>query len=553
MFCNCGYAGAGARCKRVLAPSTQTPRRLGKFGVRLASKNAEDRIAWPSPKYAHDPVGFARDILGIELWAKQIEIVESIRDHRNTSVRSGHKCGKSTALAVAAIWFYCCFDRARVLMTAVKASQVDEVMWKEVRRLVKASRKRGTPVDGDLHELARSGLRADDERQIWGATARDGEGLAGISGPNILILVDEASGVHDRFFETLGTSLAGDGGTVRKCYISNPTRTVGDFYKSHTTDKLDPITGEGIFNCIHISSEETPNARGLAKIPGLAGPEWIAEKRREWGVESPRYAVRVLGNFVQDKDGKIIPLNLIALAQQAWDETISVGDLQLGIDPAGDGVAGDETSIAVRRGKQIVCVRTWTGISEDEIVAHALALVADYRKPREPNPRVAIDAEGGIGSRVLGLLRAQEKQAGIEVLSVRSGKKMFGSHEYHLVRDALWGETAKWLKSGGAIPDDAKLSDDLNAPSFVADTNRRYRATDKKELRKMLGRSTDRGDSVCLAVWQGTAVAKRGETANVQSAEERSEADARDVADLEDLAAGSNYIDPYAGAFSGGI
>lgn len=240
--------------------------------IDLRARN--EAVTWPSPRWQDDPVGFARDVLGIELWSSQVELVESIRDHRNTTCRSGHKCGKSTALAVAAIWFYSSFERARVVLTAVKASQIEQVLWVEIRRLYRQAKKGRYPLDGELFELARSGLRHEDGRQIIGITARDGEGLAGISGPNVLLLADEASGINDRFFEVLGSSLAGSGGTVRKCYISNPTRTTGEFYRSHTN-----TTSAQIFNRIHISSEDTPNARGEKTIPGLAGPEWIAEKK----------------------------------------------------------------------------------------------------------------------------------------------------------------------------------------------------------------------------------------------------------------------------------
>jgi phage terminase large subunit len=470
----------------------------------LATEAAE--ITWPSPRWQKDPVGFARDVLGIELWAAQVEIVNSIRDNRNTTVRSGHKCGKSTALAVAALWFFCSFERARVVMTAVKASQIDEVIWKEIRRLYRGAK---LPIGGTLFELARSGLRGDDDRQVWGLTARDGEGLAGISGPNILVLADEASGIKDNFFEVLGSALAGSGGTVRKCYISNPTRTVGEFYRSHTTNAH-------MFKCIHVSSEDTPNARGKGVIPGLAGPEWIAEKRNEYGEDSAAYKVRVKGDFVHDKDGKIISLDLIAAAELAWDEADERGDLQIGIDPAGDGIIGDETAIAVRRGSKVTSVLTWRGITEDDIVEHALSTLAT-QLPRgiEGTPRIAVDVEGGIGTRVMAKLRVavEARSITVDLVEVRGGKKFWGSPDYDLVRDGLWGQAFEWIKAGGAIPQDVKLSQELNAPTFTADKNRRYIATPKKELRKLLSRSPDRADAVCLSIWGYASVATAADAA----------------------------------------
>ncbi len=488
------------------APPTLRRDAISRLREHLKSR---ETVTWPSSRWQADPVGFAREVLGIAPWSAQVEILESIRDHRNTTVRSGHKIGKSSALAIAALWFYCTFPRARVVMTAVKASQIDEVIWKEIRRLHRSAaaplrspadgetRDRVIPVGGEMFALARSGLRdPTDDRQVWGITARDGEGLAGISGPNVLVLTDEASGIPDRFFEVLGSTLAGSGGTARKCYISNPTRTTGEFYRSHTTNA-------GLFNAIHVSSEDTPNARGTGLIPGLAGRDWIDEKRVEYGEDSAAYKVRVKGEFVHDKDGKIISLDLIAAAEAAWDDTPETGDLQIGIDPAGDGVVGDETAIAIRRGGKIVSVLAWRGLTEDGIVKQTLGLLALHRsRGVVGTPRIAVDVEGGIGTRMFAKLRvAVGDSIAVDLVPVRSGKKFYGSPEFHLIRDGLWGQMRAWLLGGGALPEDVKLSQELNAPVFTADINQRYVATDKKALRKELGRSPDRADAVCLSVW----------------------------------------------------
>lgn len=501
---------------------------------------SQETITWPSPRYRDDPVGFARDILGIELWDRQIEILESIRDNRNTTVKSGHKCGKTTTIAVAALWFFCSFERARVVLTAVKASQIDQAVWKEVRRLYREAAKRGTPIGGEIHELARSGLRDPaDDRQIWGITARDGEGLAGISGPNVLVLSDEASGIHDRFFEVLGSSLAGSGGTVRKCYISNPTRTTGEFFRSHTSNKA-------LFKCITVSSEETPNARGTGVVPGLAGPEWIAERKAEYGEDSPSYCIRVKGEFATNRDGKIISAELIAMAESGWELVEAEGQLQIGIDPAGDGVIGDETAIAVRRGNKIVTVIAWRGLTEEATVAHAVSILAQQRRPQErTRPRVAVDAEGGIGSRVLGFLRAylDMHPDAFELIVVRSGRKMWGSPEYDLVRDALWGHAEKWLSAGGVIPTDAKLAEELNAPIFTHDKNMRYVATPKKELRKLLGRSPDRADATCIAIWGYQS--DEAESDDVGAIEAAGRSVSAPAEDDEDLFGNGGALDPY--------
>lgn len=461
---------------------------------RVATK--PEVITWPSPRWREDPVGFAREVLGIDLWSAQVAILEAIRDNRNTTVRSGHKCGKSTALAVAALWFYCSFPRARVVMTAVKASQIDEVIWKEVRRL---HREAKIPIGGELFALARSGLRdPSDDRQVWGITARDGEGLAGISGPNVLVLTDEASGIPDRFFEVLGSSLAGSGGTARKCYISNPTRTTGEFYRSHTVNAH-------LFACLHVSSEDTPNARGTGMIPGLAGPEWIAEKKIEYGDDSALYRVRVKGEFVENEAGQIISVALLSEAEARWAETPAEGRLCIGVDPAGEGEGGDESAFAVRRGNRVLRIFARRGLSVDGILTEILGVIRELSRPRDEPPILSIDVEGVIGGDLAGRLlgHLQTSPDAFELSRVKASTKL-PRPPYERIRDALWGNLKRWLEDGGAIPEDVKLANELTyAKLEELPGTGRVKVTPKTEMRKYLGgRSPDRADALALCVWQ---------------------------------------------------
>ncbi len=149
----------------------------------------------------------------------------------------------------------------------------------------------------------------------------------------------------------------------------------------------------------------------------------------------------------------------------------------------------------------------------DAIVAHALALLAEHRKRKlQGIPRIAVDVEGGIGTRVFAKLRVavESRHIIVDLVAVRGGKKFWGSPEFDMIRDGLWGQTRDWLLAGGAIPTDVQLSQELNAPIFTADKNQRYVATDKKALRKILGRSPDRADAACLSVWGFASVDRSG-------------------------------------------
>ena len=60
-----------------------------------------------------NPVYFCEEVLGVKLWDKQEQIIESVRDNDNTSVASGHGVGKTFISACTTLWFSCCNDQSR--------------------------------------------------------------------------------------------------------------------------------------------------------------------------------------------------------------------------------------------------------------------------------------------------------------------------------------------------------------------------------------------------------------------------------------------------------
>lgn len=485
-------------------------------------------ITWPSPRWRDDPVGFARDVLGVALTDQQIGIVEAIRDHRSVAVASCNKAGKTEAAAVAALWFYCSFDDARVILSAPTARQVDGLLWRAVRRLVRQAR---IPIDGasTIGQLARTGLRAPDLREIIGFATNEPEAVAGVSAKNLLYLIDEASGVPDALIDAARGNLAGGG---RIAMISNPTRTIGRFAEAFHDRAAS-------WHTIQISALDTPNVKaGRIVIKGLADPTWIDEMRAEYGEDSPFYQIRVLGKFVRNEAGKCVSLNVIAEAQQRWDDTPAEGRLFIGIDPAGPGVHGDETAFAIRRGNKLLQVIGFRGLTEDAIMSTALGFVEQHRKPREPAPVIVIDREGPIGAPLYHSMRARAERDGIVVAGVRASDRALRKPEiYDRAGDELWANLGDWLRNGGAIPPDAKLERELNTPSWRTAINGRTKITPKSETRELLGRSPDRADALCLACWEPRHLI------GDQPAEPRAESYAPTLDPYADV---GHQMDPYA-------
>ena len=223
-------------------------------------------------------MGFFREVLGIEPWEKQIELLELVRDHDRVSVRAGHKLSKSNSGAGLALWFFSSFADARVVMSSVTARQVDAILWREL----KMQHKRAlVPLSGEPHELARSGLKSDDFREIVGFTAKEAEAVAGISGSALFYILDEASGITR---PALRSHRGNRAGGAKVLLMGNPTKCEGTFFESHTNKRA-------FYRTLHISSEDSPNVKaGRIVVKGLATGEWVEEMRQEWGEESDLFA-----------------------------------------------------------------------------------------------------------------------------------------------------------------------------------------------------------------------------------------------------------------------
>jgi phage terminase large subunit len=531
-----------------------------KLAIRLRADlkvRAGERILWPNAKYRDDPVGFAHDVLGVEPWAKQVEILEAVRDHPRVAVRSGHKTGKSNSAGIIAWWFYCSWPDARVVMSSTTSRQVDIILWRELTMMharggrciackrelrelmgsgihqIDAEERIPKPcahsalIDGEVKRLARTGVRSEDFRTISGFTAKEAEAIAGISGRNLLFIIDEASGVPDEIFEAIEGNRAGG---ARIVLFSNPTRTTGEFFEAfHKKSAL--------YRGLRVSSAETPNAvTGTTVIPGLAEAAWIAEKGQEWGENSPQYKVRVEGEFPVGEDGRIFTLQAILAAEQLWPEVEAVGRLFVGFDPAGEAGTGDEMALCARRGRKAIRFDIHRGLGEYDALLELLLLLVELRDDGE-KPVVVVDVEGEVGAKVHTALRDYEegalrdsklreflnankahpllalvggsKQVPFDLVTVRASERAKAKAKvYHRLRDRLCGNLADWLRgepgqdNGGAIPEDAKLSAELHCLVWIKVDNGPLQLMPKTEIRKILGRSPDRYDALALSVWE---------------------------------------------------
>lgn len=445
----------------------------------------------PFAKYANDPVGFAKDVLGITVWAAMERILLAIRDKRKVAVRSGHKVSKSTTAAIIALWRCLAREGSRTVLSAPTARQVKAIIWKELSK-----RHREARLPGDLFLDPASGLRYRNS-EVFGFSTADAEKMAGISGADLVFIIDEASGVDEGIFEAIEGNMAGGASIL---LISNPTQTSGTFYDAFTTKRH-------LWETIHVSSEDTPNVQtGELIIPGLATREWVQEKLSEWGEESPLFQVRVRGNFPTQAENTVIGLGLVeaARARHAAQEDAPTGAFTLGVDVARFG--DDSTVLQPLFGTYPLPPRVHAKQDNVEVAGHVMDLVEELRAAHDypvsaGAVRVKIDDLGN-GGGVTDHLRHSERarELDITVLPVTVSEAAT-SEGYSKLRDQLWFALRDWLKEGGQLPPDSHLEGELVAVKYNFDTQGRSKVEPKADLKKRMGRSPDRADALALAVY----------------------------------------------------
>jgi phage terminase large subunit len=542
--------GPGSGRRKSLAPRRANTRVNHDFLIAQKFVEAVRRSkaqGWPNKKYLGRPADFVREVLGEDPQPWQIDWLQAAITHDRIVTRSGQKTGKTKAVIWLALYIYCTFADAQIIVTATQKPQVKGVLWKQLEDTIRhARRTKGFQIE-DPAASPETGLKSEDGRIIRGTTTREVEAISGISGGSLWFIIDEASSLPQAKFEGIDGNTIGGGHIVM---ISNPTRTEGPYFDAfhHPTKKL-------AWKSFHWNSEEVAQdcARRGVSIPGMATARVIDLWKETYGVDSVFYRMRVLGEFILNEQGKCISLDLIEKAKENYVGVGHNGNLVVAVDCAGPGNEGDKWGFAIRRGEEIRRVYTRIGLSLDAGLVEVRGLLAEYRWGEEL-PRVVIDSEGPIGGaffakcKVVGdNLRLSEPAKAWETFGVRASfPAKRRPLEYERVREELWRNLADWLRDGGSLPpDDPELETELHAPNWEAQLySPKLKVTDKKHLREALDRSPDKADAVCLAAWNPAPWLDEQEAPEAPRVPSVSDVARKGVRSMgEALASG---VDPYA-------
>ena len=314
----------------------------------------------PWSQYANDPVGFIERGLGEQIWSKQREILESVRDNKRTAVPACHAPGKSHLAARMVAWWVMSQPKgtSQVVTTATSFRQVRNILWSHIRKLHAVHN-----LDGEALTVE---WKIDGIQAAFGfAPAQYNEtALQGIHAPNLLVVVDEAGGVQD----TIGTALEAlmTGGNTKLLLLGNPPT-------DNENSWFERACNSPLYNTIPISAFDTPNFTGedvgnCKTCPASVGTHsladhlvdqtWVTDVISELGENSAFVKARVHAEFPKVTGNRVIPSTWIDDATNNLNPAPGQ-QIRLGIDIAADG--GDEFVIARADGWTVKIIHSSSG------------------------------------------------------------------------------------------------------------------------------------------------------------------------------------------------
>lgn len=434
-------------------------------------KITNDQMQTIQRKSQTDPIWFIMRLLGVSyLTPQQKEIVRSVRNNRRTAAPSGHGIGKTFLAACIVLWFLFSFPGAKVLTTAPTWFQVENLLWREVRKIFTRS---------IFATLCRSSLTAISLSEDWfaiGLSTNDPTRFQGIHAPFVLIVFDEATGVAPEIWDAAeGVAV---GGNDRFLAIGNPTDPTSEFKRKCDSD---------LWHVLAMSSELHPNViHNREIVPGAVTREWIDERLIDYGGrETSLYRARVLGLFPEQGDDMLISLADVERSQKRWERPAGKPKA-MGCDVARFG--SDETVEIDIFDK---------GFVGEPRVFHGQDLMATAGRVKASIAQKKAVDDSGLGGGVTDRLKEQK----VSVLAYIAGEKAVDSERFLNRRAETWWMIRDGLKNNELhLPPDNKLAADLTNIKFTYTSKGQIKLESKDDIKKRIGRSPDRGDALAIAI-----------------------------------------------------
>ena len=452
----------------------------------------------PVRRWAGDPVAFVRECFGVEPYPHQAELLRDVCQYDRIAVRSGHGSGKTTTLGWAILWWLATRSPAKIACTANKASQLEDVLWSEIRlwhgKMPELLRKEITIQSDKVFLTEAPGISFAVART---ARKENPEAFQGFHSEHMLFIAEEASGIDDVIFQVGEGAMSTPG--AKTILAGNPTRSSGYFFDAF--HKMQGRWRRHHWDCEVISRN----------FPKQVAPQFIEDMARKHGTESNVYRFRVKGDVPKTEDDAVIPLGWIEDAQRR-DVEPAPGYLPVwGLDVARFG--DDRTALAKRRHNVLLePLRYWHGKDTMQVSGLVLHEYEAAKKAGAEPHEILVDVIG-IGAGVVDRMR----ELGLPVRGVNVSESASVKANYLRLRDELWWRAREWFEQRDCrlppVNDDVKdgtdameiLVSELSQPKYTATSGGKILVETKDDMKKRGLLSPDLADAFCLTFAGGYA------------------------------------------------
>jgi hypothetical protein len=457
-----------------------------------AEKYSEEQLELDVASFADDPDGysfFAYDwghgeldgVDGPRRWQRKINC--AIRDHLQNpktrcqplliAVASGHGIGKSAEIGMLVNWAMATCADCKVVITANTFTQLQTKTAPEVGKWFRLS-----VVSHWFHVFSQSIFTTDPEHgKSWRTdfvawSKNNTEAFAGLHNKKkrIVLIFDEASAIDDKVWEVAEGALTDEETEIIWIAFGNPTRNTGRFRECFRKFKKRWLN-------MQIDSREV---EGTNKVQ-------IAKWVEDYGVDSDFVKVRVRGIFPAMSAKQFISTTDVdpALGRHLRNAQFDFAPKIIAVEPAWEG--DDELVIGIRQGLMFKILRIIPKNDNDIQIANIVANIEDEEQAD------AVHVDGGYGTGIISAGRTMGRNWTLVWFGEKPYDKGFLNK-----RAEMWGGIKKWLKEGGAIPDDQVLYNDLIGPETVARMDGKIQLESKDDMKARGIPSPNRGD--CLAL-----------------------------------------------------
>lgn len=261
-------------------------------------------------------------------------------------------------------------------------------------------------------------------------------------------------------------------------------------------------------------SGQDPEWIGLlyrADETGVIDASELAAARR--AMSDAQYRQEFLCDFSAASDSALITIDQVsdAAKRQIPERDIMYAPKIIGVDVARYG--DDRSVIQKRQGLVAFDPKIMSGLDNMALADQVAWAVVDW----EPD---AVFIDAGRGEGVIDRLR----QLGHSVVEVNFGGKAADEH-YANKRVEMWDTMAKWIKSGGSLPNIPELKSELCVPTYDFDNAGRMRLESKDDIKARGLRSPDIADALALTFASPVAAASVTASTSVARGRYQSEYD----------------------------